>query len=120
MLEVSFYRDESHRVAGISARGHVDLAPHGKDVVCAAVSAILQAARLGLTEYCRSGIAAQQEPGRFELSLPALQRDDPSVRAIVATAELAIERIAAQYPKEVRLHRDAAPVREAGTAGGYS
>ena len=50
MLEVTFARNDRNRCCGISARGHADFAVHGKDVVCAAVSAILQAARLGLTE----------------------------------------------------------------------
>ena len=118
MLEVTFHRDAFGRVAGIAARGHVDLAPHGRDVVCAAVSAILQAARLGLSEHCGARIEATQEPGGFDLRIPEDQRDGDGVRAILATAELAVERIAAQYPKQVRFRREPANLREAGTNGG--
>lgn len=105
MLEVTFYRDERDRRAGLGARGHADFAEHGEDIVCAAVSAILQAARLGLTHYALAVIAARQEPGVFELRWEEDERDRESVRAIAATAELAVEQIARRYPKHVRLKR---------------
>ncbi len=105
MLEVTFARNDRNRCYGISARGHADFAVHGKDVVCAAVSAILQAARLGLTEFARAEVAVRQEPGELELRWPEDQSDLESVRAIAATAELAIDRIAQRFPKHVRLKR---------------
>jgi hypothetical protein len=105
MLEVTFYRDDRDRCSGLSARGHADFAGLGKDIVCAAVSAILQAARLGLREYARAEVAARQEPGRLELRWNEDERDRESVRAIVATAQLAVEQIARRFPKHVRVKR---------------
>jgi uncharacterized protein len=105
MLEVTFYRDGSARPAGISARGHADFAEHGKDVVCAAVSAILQAARLGLTEHARAKVTASQSAGELELLWGPDCGESESVRAIVATAELAVDQIARRFPKNVRLRR---------------
>lgn len=105
MLEVIFYRDDADRCCGLFARGHADFAGHGEDIVCAAVSAILQAARLGLSEYAHAEVAARQEPGELELRWPEEQSDLESVRAIVATAELAVEQIARRFPKHVRLRR---------------
>ncbi|MBV9718605.1 MAG: ribosomal-processing cysteine protease Prp [Candidatus Eremiobacteraeota bacterium] len=104
MLEVTVYRD-GDRLAGLSASGHTEFAAHGEDIVCAAVSAILQAVRLGLAEHARAEVVARQEPGMLELSWAEDRRDDESVRAIVATAELAIEQIAVKYPDHVRLRR---------------
>jgi len=102
MLEVVFHRDERDRPSGFSARGHAEFDVHGKDVVCAAVSGILQAARLGISEYARVEIRTRQQPGRLEVEIPAEARDLESVRAIVATARLAIEQIAAEYPDHLR------------------
>jgi uncharacterized protein YsxB (DUF464 family) len=93
MLEVIFYRDGRDRIAEVSARGHADFDEYGQDVVCAAVSAILQAARLGLETYAGVELQALQKP------------DLESLRAIVATAELAVERIAGRFPDHVRLQR---------------
>lgn len=106
MLEVTFYRDECGRPAGLSATGHADFAQYGEDIVCAAVSAILQAARLGLSEFAGSELSARQRPGALELSWPEHDRERESVVAIVAAAELAVEQIACRYPAHVRLARE--------------
>jgi uncharacterized protein YsxB (DUF464 family) len=115
MLDVTFYRDGRDRVSGVSARGHADFADHGEDIVCAAVSAILQAARLGLEAHIGPKLEAQMRSGALKLRWPAALRDLESVRAIVTTAELAIERIALRYPAHVRLqHRRVARVMGGG------
>jgi uncharacterized protein YsxB (DUF464 family) len=75
-------------------------------MVCAAVSAILQALRLGLETYAGIPVDAAQEPGDFHVRWPESARDEPALRAIVTTAELSIERIASQYPEYVRLTRE--------------
>jgi uncharacterized protein len=105
MLEISFQRDDRGRLAGLLARGHVGLDAHGKDVVCAAVSGILQAARLGLEQYAGALREVKQKPGELELQVHEDQRRLEGVRAILATAELAVEQIARQYPKHVHLKR---------------
>ncbi|HEY9084675.1 MAG TPA: ribosomal-processing cysteine protease Prp [Candidatus Tyrphobacter sp.] len=105
MLEVTFYRDGRKRTTSILARGHAKAGAYGEDVVCAAASAILQAARLGLEEHAGLLVRAVQRPGDFRLRWPAKARDDAAVRAIVATAELSIARIAKQYPSHVCIRR---------------
>lgn len=39
--------------SSIKIKGHAEYAEHGKDIVCAAVSAILQTAQLGLSEIAK-------------------------------------------------------------------
>jgi uncharacterized protein len=106
MVEVVFFRDSQDRLSSVYAHGHAAFDEHGKDVVCAAVSAILQSLRLGLEAYADVGLDAFQDSGEFQLRWPESVRDDPAVRAIVATAELSLERIAEQYPEEVRFARE--------------
>jgi uncharacterized protein len=103
MLEVSFLRDNRGRLAAVRAFGHADYDQAGDDVVCAAVSAILQAARLGLEQHAKIQLDASQESGQLDMAWPPEARDDASVVAIVRTAELAVRQIAAQYPGHVRL-----------------
>jgi uncharacterized protein YsxB (DUF464 family) len=109
MLEVTFYRDDRDRVSGFLARGHAGYEEHGKDIVCAAVSAVLQAARLGLNSHAKAKVTARQVPGEMELTWTQDDGERESVRAIVATAELAVEQIARRFPKHVRLKRTRAP-----------
>lgn len=105
MLEVTFYRDARKRVSSIVARGHAQAAPHGKDVVCAAASAILQAAILGLESHAKVELDSVVRAGDLRLTLPSAARESAAVKAILATAELGIAQIARQYPKHVRIRR---------------
>jgi uncharacterized protein len=101
MVEVVFYRDSRNRLSSIFAHGHAEFAEESDDVVCAAVSAILQAARLGLEDYARIALEARQDKGDFSIRWPEETRDDERVQAIAATAEMAVAQIARQYPEHV-------------------
>jgi uncharacterized protein len=118
MLEVIFYRDGDDRLAGIFACGHVDFAEHGQDIVCAAVSAVLQAMRLGLEGYAGLQLEALQRPGELRLTWTESDRDLESLRAIVTTAELAVEQIAQRFPDHVRLKRRRAARPVGGSPSG--
>lgn len=107
MLEVRFRRDSRQRLSSIFASGHADTAAYGEDIVCAAVSALLQAAWAGLTEVAGVPVEGRRESGDLEMRWPEDVRDRDDVRAIVATAELAIAQIAAQEPRAVRCLREA-------------
>jgi len=54
MIRIVVHRDEDGDTLTIN--GHANFAPHGKDIVCAAVSAIYQTAILGLA------VVAKQYP----------------------------------------------------------
>ncbi len=99
---MTFRRDSRNRLSSVFADGHAGWAAHGEDVACAAVSAILQAAWVGLTDHAHVAIDGEREGGRLAMRWPKAERDRDDVRAIVATAELAIGQIAQQYPKHVR------------------
>lgn len=102
-------RDSLQRLSSLFAYGHAGWADEGTDVVCAAVAAILQAARLGLSEVAHVPLEVSQEKGRLSLRWPEPARNDAAVAAIVGTAERAVEQIARQYPDHVRLRRETEP-----------
>src|SRR5580692_844515 len=104
MLDVTFYKDSRGRLSSLFADGHAGWADEGKDIVCAAVSAILQAARLGLESYAAIPLTVTQHKGTMRLEWPEDARDEESLRAIVTTAELAVQQIAEQFPEHVRFH----------------
>ncbi|MFN2448424.1 MAG: ribosomal-processing cysteine protease Prp [Candidatus Baltobacteraceae bacterium] len=104
MLEVVFRRDSHNRLSSIFAGGHVELPQTSSDeysLVCAAVSGILQAARLGLEAHAKLPLDVRQEPGELSMRWPPSARGDERVIAIVETARLAVEQIASQYPGHV-------------------
>jgi len=102
-IEVRVRKDGRGRLSSFFATGHAGWAESGADVVCAAVSTVLQAAWLGLSEVAKVEIKASKESGLMTLSWPERSRSSDAVNAIVATAALSLERIAAQYPDHVRV-----------------
>lgn len=112
MIEVIFRRDSRMRLSSVFASGHAEIPETSSDefsLVCAAVSAILQAARLGLEAHVKLPLDAAQQRGDLSMRWPARAREDERVLAIVDTARLAVERIAAQYPQHVRVTEETEP-----------
>lgn len=109
MVTVTFRRDSRNRLSSVFAEGHAGWADAGEDVVCAAVSAILQAAWLGLTDHAHVAVTGTRNKGSLGMTWSEETRDRDDVRAIVTTAELSIAQIARQYPSHVRVERTKEP-----------
>jgi uncharacterized protein YsxB (DUF464 family) len=108
MFRVTFYEDGRHRLSSFVAAGHVPIpetSPDKYSMVCAAASAILQAAAGGLTDHAKVEIERQMSKGILRVSWPRAARADVAVQAIISTAFLALKQIAKQYPKFVRVTR---------------
>ena len=106
MLHVIFHRDGRNRLSSVFASGHVEIPQTSSDeysLVCAAVSGILQAARLGLEAYVKVPLDVTQSSGELSMRWPLSAREDERVAAILETAYLAAKQIGAQYPKHVRV-----------------
>ncbi len=108
MVELHVRKDSRQRLSSFYAIGHTGWAESGEDIVCAAVSAVLQAAWLGLAEVRQIDVTGSRSGGRLELAWPPDARDDLGAQAIVATAVLSIERMAMQFPDHVRVIIEAA------------
>ena len=101
MIKVTFYRDSFNRLSSFYADGHADFAEAGDDIVCSAVSSVLQAARLGLEMYVRVPLEVEQKKGHIRITWPENKRNDVAIMAIVETARLSVEQIARQFPENV-------------------
>lgn len=116
MLEVRFRRDSRNRLSSIFCSGHAEQGPHGQDIACAAVSALLQAAWVGLTDVAHVEVTGTRRSGKLAMSWAEDVRDRADVNAIVATAELAIQAIAGDYRGAIRYVREAESVPRADLA----
>jgi len=106
MLEVRFRRDSRDRLSSVFSTGHAGQGEPGEDVACAAVSALLQAAWVGLADVAHVAVTGHRRTGDLLMRWPEDVRDRDDVRAIVATAELAIEQIAKQHRGAIRYVRE--------------
>ena len=83
----------------LTVTGHADFAKRGSDIVCAAVSAIVQTAALGIAQ-CASVI---RDDGL--LSIKMLDKCE-KCDIILGTMMLGLRDIAAQYPNNVTIREE--------------
>ncbi len=117
MVEVTFVRDSRSRLSSFFADGHAGWADSGEDIVCAAVSTLLQAAWLGLAEVEHISVSGTRGDGRLELAWPEGARDGPGVRAILETVARSVEALAAQFPDHVRVRVEGSKTTLSPTTG---
>lgn len=84
-----------------TVNGHANTAPHGQDIVCAAVSALSQAAVMGLERHLGRKVELTVRPGYLSCRLVAAP--DELTEAILATMLIGLREVARQSAKHVRI-----------------
>lgn len=93
MTQVVVKRAKGH-IVSVECRGHSGYAPEGEDIVCAALSSVVQTAILGV--FCVAGVNAEyrtdEEKGELFLSLGKMtERERRDCDVILETMLLGIE-----------------------------
>jgi uncharacterized protein YsxB (DUF464 family) len=88
-------------IISIESKGHSGYAQHGKDIVCAAVSALMQALLVGIQEICGKHLECSliESNGFFKLFWSA--DIIPEIKLLSETIALSLRRIADAYPKNL-------------------
>lgn len=105
MVTVSVRRHPDGRIVAFRAEGHSGMAPKGSDIACAAVSALTQAAALGLLQHVRIPVELEEGDGLLALRLPTSLDPTSSLKAqaVLDTMVLGLKEVAAQFPQSVRV-----------------
>jgi len=114
VIAVSFERDAQRRIVSFAANGHSGLAAAGEDVVCAAVSAVLQAAAFSLLMLYPPGVKVRRAKGDLRCCLAAPPAAYPAgqmaeIQAILRHSLLAVMNIALAQPRQVSLQVSGLP-----------
>ncbi|HOA15891.1 MAG TPA: ribosomal-processing cysteine protease Prp [Bacillota bacterium] len=106
MIEI-WVRKDGGKTKGYRVEGHAGWAESGKDIVCAAVSALAIGAENGLSEVAGAVQEASGEGGFLEVTLkPELdERARIQAEAIVDSMVLALARISERYPGRILIHK---------------
>lgn len=99
MVRVRVARDAAGDVVGLVASGHAGFAAHGSDIVCAAVSAILETALMGIDAYAPEGQCQELEDGLLRWQ----GRPTAATRTIWGTALLGLGSIARDHPRHLEV-----------------
>lgn len=96
MIHITYHREEGR----IHITGHAGYAEAGKDIVCAAISALYET--LALHELTLSGYDKAQDIRFVRAIPPAVTVMQPILDAFAA----GMKQIAKQYPEHVKVYRE--------------
>jgi len=106
MVVVEITETETGVIQALMVQGHAGKAPHGEDLVCAAVSVLVQTAILGLTEMVDQNLKYEIRPGYVALELPREMDRGAGERArvILQTIVRGLEATAESYGDYVTIN----------------
>lgn len=101
MIQATIERDPNGRITGFFLKGHAEAAAYGKDIVCAAVSALAQTAVMGIERHLGRAITLKIADGLLDCRLK--EAPDDLTEAILETMVMGLREIALQKRKYVRV-----------------
>ena len=104
MTRCEFFTEED-RITGFSISGHSGYAEAGKDIVCAAISAIVTLAEATINDVCgaKAKVRVKEEDARITLTLPAACDEEESVQAVLAGMLLTLCNMRDEYPDYIEV-----------------
>ena len=95
---------ENGSPVGFKVQGHANMGEYGEDLVCAAVSAIVQTAILGITEVCHisAGISIEEGETTCILNKDATQDEIRQAGIVINTMIAGLRSIQTTYPKTLK------------------
>lgn len=101
-MNIKVIRDSMNKITGFEARGHTNSNEAGKDIICAAISALLQSCYIGVKEVINLKPHFVKRSGYLKFGIPdSLNADDEKrVHFLLDTiyhSILAISRENAEY-----------------------
>ena len=94
MIEVTVRKD------GIIMSGHANQAPHGKDIVCAGATALMQTLIQSIMSLTEDKIEYEISPGRVDIKYGNLSEKS---KTLVDSFFIGICMIAEEFPEYVRI-----------------
>ena len=96
---------EDERITGFSVSGHSGYAEEGKDIVCAAISAIVTMAEATINDVCggKAKVRVKEEDARITLTLPTSCDEEESVQAVLSGMMLTLISLREDYPDYIEV-----------------
>ncbi|MDO4852799.1 MAG: ribosomal-processing cysteine protease Prp [Clostridia bacterium] len=103
MITVTVFRDGEAPV-GVHVTGHAGCGAYGEDLVCAAVSAVVQTAILGITDVLNlnAGVSIEEGDTTCILDRDTSESELKQARIVFETMETGLRSIQASYPKTLK------------------
>ena len=96
---------EGERITGFSVSGHSGYAEAGKDIVCAAISAIVTIAEATINYVCgaKAKVRVKDEDARISLMLPVSCDEEETVQAVLSGMLVTLLSLREDYPDYIEV-----------------
>jgi uncharacterized protein YsxB (DUF464 family) len=104
MINIRIYRDNQGRISGFNVKGHANFEEYGKDIVCAAVSALIHTAVFSLISLAGITPDFKVSDGSFKCTVnhSAAKKHD-TVDVILESMLIGLKEIRKEYSKHVQI-----------------
>ncbi|HHY13238.1 MAG TPA: ribosomal-processing cysteine protease Prp [Thermoanaerobacterales bacterium] len=105
MIKVKIFRKTDGNIYKVDVSGHADYDEYGNDIVCSAVSAIVQTAVLGLTRVLGLKIDLVMEEGLLKFNIPKMLNKNMYAKTniILDTMVTGLEEIEKLYNEHIEI-----------------
>ncbi|NLJ41854.1 MAG: ribosomal-processing cysteine protease Prp [Clostridiales bacterium] len=105
MINITVLRDRRDKICGLKVVGHAEFDIEGQDIVCSAVSAIVQTAILGLTDVIGIRPHYSQDKGMIDLEISSelLQTKSNEISIVTETTLLGLKSIELGYSEYITI-----------------
>ena len=89
----------------VECKGHSGFDKSGKDIVCSAVSAVIQTALMGLMDVSKSKVLYDREDGYLKFTCPDPESRDEGIRqqAILKTMKIGLKDLQSGYKAFIKM-----------------
>lgn len=96
---------ENNRITGFSVSGHSGYAEADKDIVCAAISAVVTMAEATINDVCgaKAKVRVKDEQARITLTLPVSCDEEETVQAVLAGMMVTLCSLRDDYPDYIEV-----------------
>ena len=96
---------ENDRITGFSISGHSGYEEAGKDIICAAISAVVTMAEATINDVCggKAKVRVNKDDARVTLTLPTSCDEEETVQAVLAGMMVTLISFAEDHPDYIEV-----------------
>ncbi len=112
MIKIKIKRKDD-KISSIEAKGHACSAPHGKDIVCSAVSVLFETVGLALEE-CGFSDFYEQKNGYMKIYIPKFHSEQESEKCnfFLDIVVKSLKEITLEYPKNITYQEESETIKK--------
>ncbi|MBU1107232.1 MAG: ribosomal-processing cysteine protease Prp [Candidatus Riflebacteria bacterium] len=102
MIQVDFTDDDN--IVCLKVTGHSGLADNGSDIVCSAVSALVQTFAGGVESELQASLSGNLDSGNCNIRVQVGENQRQALKTVFNVFKFGFRKIAKSYPKQVKLN----------------